>query len=112
MKGLSLLSTVRGISRRKERTYEKKDFCIGTGINFCGRFGYGIRVAYPPIWLEPLQIARGSDQVMQPGMVFVLHGYLQMLDEGLGVMMGGTYHLGEDGLEMLAGSGDVPLEMY
>ena len=75
------------------------------------RFGYGIGVAYPPIWLEPLQIARGSDQVMEPGMVFVLHGYLQLLDEGLGVIMGGTYHLGEDGLEMIAGSGDVALEM-
>ncbi len=75
------------------------------------RFGYGIGVAYPPIWLEPLQIARGSDQVMEPGMVFVLHGYLQLLDEGLGVIMGGTYHLGRDGLEMIAGSGDVPLEM-
>ena len=75
------------------------------------RFGYGIGVAYPPIWLEPLQIARGSDHVMQPGMVFVLHGYLQLLDEGLGVIMGGTYHLGEGGLEMIAGSGDVPLEM-
>ena len=74
------------------------------------RFGYGIGVAYPPIWLEPLQIARGSDQVMEPGMVFVLHGYLQLLDEGLGVIMGGTYHLGEDGLEMIAGTGDVPLE--
>ncbi len=75
------------------------------------RFGYGIGVAYPPIWLEPLQIARGSDQVMEPGMVFVLHGYLQLLEEGLGVIMGGTWHLGEDGLEMIAGSGDVPMEM-
>jgi Xaa-Pro aminopeptidase len=75
------------------------------------RFGYGIGVAYPPIWLEPLQIARGSNQVMEPGMVFVLHGYLQLLEEGLGVIMGGTYHLAEGGLEMIAGSGDVPLEM-
>lgn len=75
------------------------------------RFGYGIGSAYPPIWLEPLQISRGVDQRLEPGMVFVLHAYLQLLDEGLGVIQGGTYALTENGLEMLVGSGDVPLEV-
>lgn len=75
------------------------------------RFGYGIGVAYPPIWLEPLQISRGSDQVLEPGMVFVLHGYLQLHEEYLGVIMGGTYALTETGIEMLVGSGDAPLEI-
>jgi Xaa-Pro dipeptidase len=73
------------------------------------RFGYGIGVAYPPIWLEPLQITRGVDQVLQPGMVFVLHSYLQLLDEDLGTIQGGTYLLHEGGVEMLAGAGAVPL---
>ena len=75
------------------------------------RFGYGIGVAYPPIWLEPLQISRGSDQVMQPGMVFVLHAYLQLEDERLGVLQGGTYALTGDGIEMLVGGGDVALDV-
>jgi len=75
------------------------------------RFGYGIGVAYPPIWLEPLQISRGSDQVMQPGMVFVLHAYLQLEDERLGVLQGGTYALTEDGGEMLVGGGDMALDV-
>lgn len=75
------------------------------------RFGYGIGVAYPPIWLEPLQISRGSDQVLEPGMVFVLHGYLQLHAEYLGVIMGGTYAMTETGIEMLVGSGDVKLEI-
>jgi Xaa-Pro aminopeptidase len=75
------------------------------------RFGYGIGVAYPPIWLEPLQISRGSDQRMEKGMVFVLHSYLQFPDEGLGVIQGGTYTLTHDGVEMLVGSGDTPLEV-
>jgi Xaa-Pro aminopeptidase len=75
------------------------------------RFGYGIGIAYPPIWLEPLQISRGVDQRLETGMVFVLHAYLQLLDEGLGVIQGGTYALTENGLEMLVGSGDVPLEV-
>jgi Xaa-Pro aminopeptidase len=75
------------------------------------RFGYGIGVAYPPIWLEPLQISRGFNQVLQPGMVFVLHAYLQLLEERLGVIQGGTYALTETGLEMLVGGGDVELEV-
>jgi Xaa-Pro aminopeptidase len=75
------------------------------------RFGYGIGVAYPPIWLEPLQITRGSSQILQPGMVFVLHAYLQLVEEQLGVIQGGTYALTETGLEMLVGSGDVAFEI-
>jgi Xaa-Pro aminopeptidase len=75
------------------------------------RFGYGIGVAYPPIWLEPLQISRGSNQTMQAGMVFVLHGYLQLVEERVGILQGGTYALSETGLEMLVGGGDVPLEV-
>jgi len=75
------------------------------------RFGYGIGVAYPPIWLEPLQISRGFDTRLGPGMVFVLHAYLQLLDEGLGIIQGGTYALTGSGLEMLVGGGDVALEV-
>jgi len=75
------------------------------------RFGYGIGIAYPPIWLEPLQISRGSDQILEPGMAFVLHAYLQLHEENLGVILGGTYLLNHSGLEMLVGSGDPPLEV-
>lgn len=75
------------------------------------RFGYGLGVAYPPIWLEPLQISRGSEQIMQTGMVFVLHAYLQLVDEQLGIIQGGTYALTENGVEMLIGGGDVELEV-
>lgn len=75
------------------------------------RFGYGIGISYPPIWLEPLQISRGVDMRLETGMVFVLHAYLQLLEEGLGVIQGGTYALTPNGLEMLVGGGDVPLEV-
>ena len=75
------------------------------------RFGYGIGVAYPPIWLEPLQISRGFDQVLEPGMVFVLHAYIQLLEENLGIIQGGTYSLSDTGLEMLVGGGAVDLEI-
>lgn len=75
------------------------------------RFGYGIGVAYPPIWLEPLQISRGSNQILQAGMVFVLHACLQLPDEQLGVVQGGTYALTKNGVEMLIGGGDMGLEV-
>jgi Xaa-Pro dipeptidase len=73
------------------------------------RFGYGLGIAYPPIWLETLQISRGFDRVLEPGMVFVLHSCLELPDEEIGVIMGGTYLLKQDGLEMLAGAGDIDL---
>lgn len=75
------------------------------------RFGYGIGVAYPPIWLESLQIAHGFDQTLQPDMVFVLHSCLELPDEGLGVIQGGTYRLSSSGLHKLVGAGDVDLVM-
>jgi Xaa-Pro aminopeptidase len=75
------------------------------------RFGYGIGIAYPPIWLETLQISRGFDRRLAAGMVFVLHACLELPDEGIGVIQGGTYLLGGDGLEMLAGGGAVDLEV-
>lgn len=75
------------------------------------RFGYGIGIAYPPIWLESLQIARGFDQTLEPDMVFVLHSCLELPNEGLGVIQGGTYRLGASGLHKLVGAGDVELVM-
>jgi Xaa-Pro dipeptidase len=75
------------------------------------RFGYGIGVAYPPIWLETLQITRGFEQVLEPGMVFVLHAYIQLIEEKLGVIQGGTFALTDTGLEMLVGGGPVKLEI-
>jgi Xaa-Pro aminopeptidase len=74
------------------------------------RFGYGIGIAYPPIWLETLQISRGFDRRLAASMAFVLHACLELPDEGLGVIQGGTYLLTENGLEMLAGGGAVDVE--
>ncbi len=73
------------------------------------RFGYGIGIAYPPIWLETLQIARGFDDVLVPGMAFVLHSCLELPDENLGVIQGGTWLLEETGLRLLAGAGPCDL---
>ena len=73
------------------------------------RFGYGIGAAYPPVWLEALQIARGFEERLEPGMAFVLYSCLELPDEGLGVIQGGTYVLEETGLRMLAGAGSVDL---
>lgn len=75
------------------------------------RFGYGIGIAYPPIWLESLQISRGFDRTLEVGMVFVLHACLELPEEGLGIVQGGTYALTRGGLEMLVGGGDVSLEI-
>jgi Xaa-Pro aminopeptidase len=75
------------------------------------RFGYGVGIAYPPIWLETLQIARGFEYRLQPGMTCVLHSCLELPDEGLGVIQGGTWAMTEAGLQALAGAGACPLEV-
>ena len=83
------------------------------GLEHCAnmRFGYGIGIAYPPIWLESLQISRGFNDRLAPGMVFVLHAYLQLDDKGIGIIQGGTWALEQSGLRQLVGGGDVPLEI-
>ena len=75
------------------------------------RFGYGLGVAYPPIWLETLQISRGFDQTLEPGMVFLLHACLELAEEGIGIIQGGTWTLEDSGLRQLTDGGDVPLEV-
>ena len=75
------------------------------------RFGYGVGIAYPPIWLETLQIARGFDFNLQPGMAFVLHSCLELAEERLGVIQGGTWVMEQDGIRLLAGAGDCPLRV-
>lgn len=81
----------------------------GMGDGFKMRFGYGVGVGYPPTWLDPLEITRSSTQQIHPGSTFVLHACL--LDEAasLGVLVGGTYAVTDEGLEQLAGAGAVEL---
>jgi len=57
-----------------------------------------------------LQISRGFEDRLVPGMVFVLHAYLQLDHEDIGIIQGGTWALTRDGLEQLVGGGDLPLE--
>lgn len=72
------------------------------------RFGYGTSIGYPPTWLDPLDITVESKQVMQPGMVFVLHTDLMVHPEKLGILVGSSYAMTDAGLEHLAG-GDFDL---
>jgi Xaa-Pro dipeptidase len=83
---------------------------FGLGDGLMMRFGYGVGVAYPPNWLETLEMVRTTYQELHPGMVFVLHVALQPPGEPVGVVVGGTYCLTTSGLELLAGAGDVELE--
>ena len=72
------------------------------------RWGYGVGIGYPPAWLEPLDIVPASKQIWQPGMVFCLHVELNLLAEGLGLIVGGDYLLNSDGIEALDTTGGGP----
>jgi hypothetical protein len=73
------------------------------------RFGIGIGIGYPPVWVGSFQIDRFSDGILRPGMVFYVHSWLSLADHGLGVMLGGTYLVGEKTVEQLSGAGPVEL---
>jgi Xaa-Pro aminopeptidase len=81
----------------------------GLGDGFAMRFGYGVGVGYPPTWLDPLEITRTSGQRLVPGATFVLHACLVDEVERVGVVVGGTYAVGETGVEPLAGAGAIEL---
>ncbi len=83
----------------------------GMEANAIMRFGYGLGIAYPPVWLETLQISRGFANPLTAGMTFVLHACLQLDGESLGVIQGGTWVMHAEGPEQLVGGGDVPLEL-
>lgn len=67
------------------------------------RFGGGISAGYPPCWLAPFHLMRESHDVFQDGMVFYAHSCLEIPEEELGVLVGGSYVLTSKGLEQLDG---------
>jgi Xaa-Pro aminopeptidase len=81
----------------------------GLGDGFQMRFGYGVGAGYPPTWLDPFQITRTSVQRLRPGIAFVLHACLLEETAEVGVVVGGTYAMTDEGVELLAGAGPVDL---
>lgn len=75
------------------------------------RFGLGIGIGYPPLWAAYFQIDRYSKHTLEPGMVFYVHACLDLSDEKIGTVQGATYFVTQSGIEMLAGGGDVELEV-
>ena len=81
----------------------------GFAVSTHSRFGYGVGIAYPPTWLEALDITRESDARFESGMSFVLHASVLDPEEHLGLLIGGAYLLTADkGLECLSGG---PLDL-
>lgn len=80
----------------------------GIDASVRARFGYGVSVAYPPTWLESLDITAESKQVFQPNMTFVLHSGASDPDTNQKILVGGAYALTHNGLEVLSG-GDLEL---
>ena len=75
------------------------------------RFGLGIGIGYPPAWVGTFQMDRYSEARLAPGMVFYIHSCLELLEEGIGVISGGSYHVGEHEIEMLSGAADCDLHI-
>ena len=61
----------------------------GADPSIRARFGYGVGIAYPPTWLESLDITLESKQVFQAPMTFVLHTADRDEETGQGCLIGG-----------------------
>jgi Xaa-Pro aminopeptidase len=73
------------------------------------RFGLGIGIGYPPVWVGTFQIDRFSNERLLPGMVFYIHSCIALPDEGIGIIQGGSYLVTATGIEPLSGAADCEL---
>lgn len=68
------------------------------------RWGYGVGIAYPPVWLEAFDVIEESKDIFLPGTLMCLHVCFSVPNESMGFYLGGDYLLTEDGVEPL---GDI-----
>ena len=73
----------------------------GYGEYQIARWGYGVGIAFPPVWLEAFDVVEESDDVFEPGTLMCLHVCFSAPAEGVGLYVGGDYLLTERGLEAL-----------
>jgi Xaa-Pro dipeptidase len=64
------------------------------------RAGFGMELAYPPVWLGRPDILEGDEHVLEPGMVFSLEPSVAMY-RGITVIFGFNILVTDDGAEIL-----------
>lgn len=64
------------------------------------RAGFGMGLAYPPVWLGPPDLLVGEDLLLEPGMVFSMEPSIAQYD-GVTVIYGYNILVTEDGAEIL-----------
>jgi len=64
--------------------------------------GYGMGIAYNPIWVEFPMFYAGNPTIMHEGQAFFLHMILMDSDAGLAMSLGHTVLVGADGVERLS----------
>lgn len=64
--------------------------------------GYGMGIAYNPIWVEFPMFYEGNPDIMQPGQCFFLHMILMDSDAGLAMCWGHSVLVTESGVERLS----------
>jgi len=65
------------------------------------RWGYGVGVHFPPVWLEALDVTEDSTDTFQCNTVMCLHICLALPEDRFGLVVGLSYVLTESGLEAL-----------
>ena len=71
----------------------------GHFLNACG---YTMGATYPPTWMDWPMLFQGEPQVLAPNMVFFLHMILLDSDSGLGMSLGETAIVTEEGCDRIS----------
>lgn len=65
------------------------------------RCGYGVGIAYPPVWLEAIDVIEESPDRFEAGMLMCLHVCLSVPEANFGLYVGGDYLLAPGGVQQL-----------
>ena len=99
---------VGGSAAEAERAAFEPLLAAGIDASRIARFGYGVSAAYPPTWLDGLDITGGSGATFPLNSSMVLHTSARVGPHSY--LLGGAYILTEKGLECLSG-GDLELQV-
>lgn len=75
------------------------------------RWGYGVGISYPPVWLEAFDVMEESDDVFEAGTLMCLHACFVAPELDFGLMVGADYLLTDRGIESLDPIGPALIEI-
>lgn len=75
------------------------------------RWGYGVGISFPPVWLEAFDVIEESSDTFEPRTLMCLHINFSVPEHRFGIMVGRDYLLTDTGVEALDEIGTQLVEL-